>query len=82
MRHLNPNPETETEETHPKYLDVGDFFTGLFVAVVIGLLIIGPLATGIGFIFCTFLQAIGIGIVSFVVCVILMTAFIAWNCYN
>ena len=59
-------------------LDPGDFFTALIIALLVGIIIIGPLATGIGFIFTTFLKAIGIGIVSFVLSVITITAFLCW----
>ena len=58
--------------------DPADMFVGIFIGALAGLIIIGPLATGIGFIFTTFLKSIGIGIVSFVFSVIAGALLFMW----
>jgi hypothetical protein len=54
--------------------DIGaEFVVSFLIALVIALLIIGPLCTGVGLIFFSFWQAIGLGLVGFVVGLLLLT---------
>lgn len=50
----------------------------ILIAMAIGIFILGPLGTGIGLIFCSFLQAVGIGLVSCIVGGGIVAAILSW----
>ena len=50
-----------------------NFFAAALIAFLFSAIIIGPLFTGLGLIFGTFLQAVGAGMVSFVISMVAVT---------
>lgn len=58
--------------------DMPDGCLIVLIAFAVGIFILGPLGTGIGLIFCSFLQAVGIGIVSCIVGGGIVAAILSW----